>query len=126
MMPKMDGFELARVIRVDANSSHIPLILLTAKASDESRITGLETGVDAYLTKPFNAKKLEVRIAKLIEQRRQLRQRFAAALIAQEAANVSDIAYQYCFADSTNFARAFKAQFGVSPSQYREQQAMGD
>lgn len=50
----------------------------------------------------------------------------AAELIRKEAGNVSDIAYQYCFSDPTNFARAFKAQFGVSPSQYREQQATGD
>ncbi len=44
----------------------------------------------------------------------------AAELIRKEAGNVSDIAYQYCFSDPTNFARAFKAQFGMSPSQYRE------
>ncbi|RMG57650.1 MAG: response regulator, partial [Bacteroidetes bacterium] len=80
MMPKMDGFELAQAIRADANCSHIPLILLTAKASNESRITILETGVDAYLTKPFNARELEVRIAKLIEPRLLLRQKFAEAL----------------------------------------------
>lgn len=197
MMPRMDGLELAQALRADTRCSHIPIILLTAKASQESRITGLETGVDAYLTKPFNTQEIKVCIANLIAQRKHLRQRFAealtikaeevsavpmdqrflqqvtetieanltneqfgveslaeavgmsvthlnrklnalisqpagklirsmrlqqaAALIQQEAGNISDIAYQYCFSDPTNFARAFKAQFGVSPSQYREQ-----
>ena len=80
MMPRMDGFAFAQAIRNDANSSHIPLILLTAKASDESRITGLETGVDDYLTKPFNSKELRARIINLIEQRKHLRQRFSEAI----------------------------------------------
>ncbi|RMG62788.1 MAG: AraC family transcriptional regulator, partial [Bacteroidetes bacterium] len=52
---------------------------------------------------------------------RSMRLQRAADLIAQEAGNISDIAYQYCFSDPTNFARAFKVQFGVAPSQYRGQ-----
>ncbi|MEO1448016.1 MAG: response regulator [Bacteroidota bacterium] len=80
MMPKMDGFEFAQAIRSDMQSSHIPLIMLTAKASDESKLEGLKIGADAYLTKPFNRAELEVRVSKLIEQRRALRQRFSEAV----------------------------------------------
>ncbi|MEM7368933.1 MAG: tetratricopeptide repeat protein [Bacteroidota bacterium] len=194
MMPRMDGFDFARAIRADVKSSHIPLILLTAKASDESRIAGLETGVDAYLTKPFKAKELQVRIKNLIEQRKQLQQRFstsltirpeevsvipmdqqfiqkvttlieenignpqfgvemlseginmsithlnrklkaligqssgklirsmrlqrAADLLNQQSGTISDISYELGFSDPTHFARAFKKQFGRSPSAY--------
>lgn len=197
MMPRMDGFQLAEAIRSDVTSSHIPLILLTAKASDESRIEGLQTGVDAYLTKPFNSQELEIRIEKLIEQRQMLKQRFSEAMIIkpeevsavpmdqqflqlvtdtieaqlsneqfgvealadaaamssthlnrklraligqsagklirsmrlqrgadllkQQAGTISEIAYDLGFSDPTNFARAFKKQFGVSPSQYQDQ-----
>lgn len=80
MMPKMDGFEFSKAIRADQRCSHIPLVLLTSKASDESKITGYGLGIDDYLLKPFNAKQLEVRIASLIEQRRFLRQKFSEAL----------------------------------------------
>lgn len=80
MMPNMDGFQLAEAIRADTNSSHIPLILLTAKASEESRIKGLKIGIDDYLTKPFSARELQVRVANLIEQRQRLRQRFSESL----------------------------------------------
>lgn len=80
MMPKMDGFEFAKAIRSDQRCSHIPLVLLTSKASDESKITGYGLGIDDYLLKPFHAKQLKVRIASLIEQRRFLRQKFSEAL----------------------------------------------
>jgi len=80
MMPRMDGFEFAEAIRKDVQSSHIPIILLTAKASEESKLEGLKIGADAYLTKPFKREELKVRVAKLIEQRQHLRQRFSTAM----------------------------------------------
>ena len=81
MMPKVDGYRFSQKIRIDKKTSHIPIIMLTAKASLNDKIEGLETGVDAYLTKPFSAKELQVRIKNLISQRRQLRMRFSTATI---------------------------------------------
>lgn len=76
MMPFMDGFELCRQLRKDEHTSHIPIIMLTAKADLESRIEGLQQGADAYLEKPFNREELLVRIKKLLELRQQLQQHY--------------------------------------------------
>jgi len=194
MMPKMDGFQFCAEIKKDERTSHIPVILLTAKASSESKIEGLETGADDYLTKPFDTHELKVRINNLIEQRRKLQEKFrkeitlsprditvtsidqqivqraidvveknisdpdfdtammakevgmsrtllntklkaltglptgefirtlrlkrAAQLLQQGYGNVTQVAYDVGFQNLSYFAKAFREQFGQSPSHY--------
>ncbi len=196
MMPKMDGYMFSKEIRKDEMTSHIPIIMLTAKAGLDDRIEGLETGVDAYLTKPFSAKELRACIKNLINQRKELRKRFsvatiikpsevsvksvdrlflekvieiieskfedeqfnveklacevamsvsqisrklkalidqpagqlirslrlqrAADLLNQNAGNIAEICYMVGFNDQAYFSRAFKKQFGTSPSEYKK------
>jgi len=72
MMPGKDGFEVCRELKSDRITSHIPVILLTAKAGEESILTGFETGADDYITKPFNTRILCARIRNLIELRKQM------------------------------------------------------
>ncbi len=74
MMPLMDGFELVSKLRDSEKTSHIPIIMLTAKADINSKLEGLQLGADAYLEKPFNSDELQVRIRKLLEMRKNLQQ----------------------------------------------------
>lgn len=80
MMPVMDGNALCRQIRASELLNHVPVIMLTAKSSDDDRIQGLREGADAYLVKPFNADELNVLVENLLEQRRLLREKYAKAL----------------------------------------------
>jgi len=201
MMPKMDGFELCKKLKTDERTSHIPIILLTARAGKESKIKGLETGADDFITKPFDNDELLIRIKNLIEQRKELNERFmkninkigfdqfmkfdsadfssvdknflkkatryimtnisepdlnvellaemmalsrrqlqrkfigitgnspgkfirsirlnrAAELIAGKSGNITEIAYEVGFNNLSWFAKSFKEQFGVLPSEY--------
>ncbi|MDR1918418.1 MAG: response regulator [Tannerellaceae bacterium] len=70
MMPQMDGIEMSRRIKGDIRTSHIPIILLTAKNGDESKLEGLTAGVDDYISKPFNQDILQIKIHNLIEARK--------------------------------------------------------
>jgi ligand-binding sensor domain-containing protein/signal transduction histidine kinase/AraC-like DNA-binding protein len=72
VMPEMDGIALTKKIKSNININHIPIILLTAKASDEDKAEGLEIGADAYVAKPFNIDLLKVRISNLLENRERL------------------------------------------------------
>ena len=77
LMPKLNGYEFCTKVKTDERTSHIPVILLTSKAETNSRIKGLETGVDDYLTKPFNSAELLLRIKNLIDQRKKFREKFS-------------------------------------------------
>lgn len=77
MMPIKDGIELCNELKHNEITSHIPIILLTAKVGDSNEIVGLKTGADAYVTKPFNSEKLKLRVENLIENRKQLQKHFS-------------------------------------------------
>ena len=79
MMPQMDGLELCSRLKQSTATSHIPVILLTARTLDEQRIEGYEHGADAYITKPFSAPLLLARIHNLLQSRKQLKQVFGGA-----------------------------------------------
>jgi DNA-binding response OmpR family regulator len=80
MMPKVDGFELCKRIKSNLHTSHIPVILLTARTSEELKMTGYQSGADEYLAKPFNLEILLLRIDKLIAQKNQRQSTFSQKL----------------------------------------------
>lgn len=90
MMPVMDGIECCEHLKNELQTSHIPVILLTACSLDEQRIKGFESGADSYIAKPFNSKVLEVRVHNLIENRKRMKQFFGDnTTLAKES--ISDI-----------------------------------
>ncbi len=92
MMPRMDGFQLCRALKNDSRTSHIPIILLTAKADHSSKMEGLEHGAEAYLTKPFQQEELQLRVRKLLENREILQAHYLnAAGLTEGAIILKDI-----------------------------------
>lgn len=90
MMPVMDGIELCREIKSDIYTSHIPVILLTARDTMQDKEEGYESGADSYLTKPFSARLLKARIQNLLNSRKQLAQRISENLKRPSSAVLSD------------------------------------
>ncbi len=146
MMPGMDGYELCHQLKANTLTSHIPVIMLTAKTTLDHKLQGLKIGADAYLTKPFHTEELIIRIDKLIEGRRLLREKFSApgwitrkkdvnhlsdldkeflqkidrlieSHLSDESFNVELLAQQIHMSRSQLF-RKFKAIIGKSPKVY--------
>ena len=90
MMPEKDGFEVCATLKSDERTSHIPIVLLTARATPTDRLEGLQRGADAYLTKPFRKKELQIRLEKLVELRQNLRRRYSEGPVAVLPADPAD------------------------------------
>ena len=90
MMPELNGIDLCRQIRSNEVVSHIPIIVLTAKVSEEERLKGIEAGADAYLTKPFNTTELRIQVERLLDSRKTLRQRFAQIVLKKQEKDESE------------------------------------
>lgn len=102
MMPVKDGFEVCQSLKTDARTSHIPIIMLTARADMESKMEGLEKGADAYLAKPFHKQELRIRIKKLLELRANLQKHYLA---------IAGSGIQDTFVENTPEAPAIEDQF---------------
>ncbi len=132
MMPGMDGYEVCKTLKRDERTSHIPIVMLTAKSSEQHTIKGLESGADDYVAKPFSYAILRVRIKNLIESRILLRKKF----VGEPFATIKDISpsktdeklFQKAYAvveknlDNPNFnVIAFAREIGMSRTQlYRK------
>jgi CheY-like chemotaxis protein len=85
MMPEIDGLEFCRSVRASELLCHIPIIVITARSSDDDLVRGINAGADAYLTKPFKAIELKVRVGKLLEQRHLLAEKYSHALATENS-----------------------------------------
>lgn len=91
MMPEMDGFEFCNLVKSQLETSHIPIILLTALSSAENLIVGLDKGADAYLTKPFNENVLLKQIENLLDQRKRIQKTFSKEFISKRTIEVGGL-----------------------------------
>ncbi len=85
MMPEKDGFEVCQILKQDTRTSHIPIVMLTAKADVSSKLAGLRRGADAYLAKPFNEEELKTRLRNLLASREKMRHYFFSVATASTA-----------------------------------------
>ena len=79
MMPRMDGYELCQAVKQSEVLNHIPVVIVTARTSQDDKLRGLQMGVDAYIYKPFDAEELAVTVGNLLEKNRLLRERYMKA-----------------------------------------------
>jgi signal transduction histidine kinase/ligand-binding sensor domain-containing protein/DNA-binding response OmpR family regulator len=103
MMSEMDGYELCHKVKTDERTSHIPLILLTARASMDSKIEGLEKGADDFITKPFDVLELHTRIKNLIKQRRRLHEKLTRNIRRMGLENLMELEVEDMTSTDQNF-----------------------
>ena len=113
LMPGIDGLELCRMIRSSELLHHIPVVMVTAKATHEDMLKGLEAGAEAYLEKPFRSDELNLRVDKILEQRKILREKYTHALEKAEIGETPEIA-NGDRAFMTNFVNAAMARIKES------------
>lgn len=101
MMPVMDGFEFCRILKSNVEYSHVPVILLTAKNTLQSKIEGLEMGADAYIEKPFAMEYLQVQIANLLANRNKIKDYFAHSPLVH-IKSMAHTKSDECFLDKLN------------------------
>ncbi|MES2516681.1 MAG: response regulator [Bacteroidota bacterium] len=131
MMPRMDGFEFCQLLKKDEKTSHIPVIMLSAKATLKDRIEGLKFGADEYLSKPFNQQEIKVRVQNLIQQRERLRQFYGQRVVELKAESTSNFTLEDTFLlkakvvveqnlNNSKFnVEKFSEEMNLSPSQLR-------
>ena len=95
MMPEVSGIELCQHLKKEEKTSHIPIILLTAKAERKDKIEGLVTGANDYLTKPFDAKELKIKVSNLLQIKDQLREKYSAFLPNMPSPKITSIEEQF-------------------------------
>lgn len=121
MMPVMDGYQLAQALKSADLTSHIPIILLTAKGSVQSRIKGLQLLIFDYPSKPFNIEELLLRISNILTIRDILKSRFAQAIeLLDTGQRASSVYHAVGFSSHSYFSQCFKAKFGHSPKAYQQ------
>ena len=116
MMPIQDGFAVTEFLKNDERTSHIPIVLLTAKADAKSRLIGLKRGADAYLAKPFDKKELFVRLDQLISLRKKLQSRYAQINLPQPTEDIG-LRIEDAFLQKVNSAieaQINNTEFGVN------------
>ncbi len=110
MMPQKNGFEVTKILKRDIRTSHIPIILLTAKVAQEDKLKGLTHGADAYLIKPFDKEELLIRLEKLIELRSRLQSYYLASNLASNDASIAPVSVSAMSDSEANFLKKI-AQF---------------
>ncbi len=135
MMPRLDGFGFCKALKTDMRTNHIPVVMLTAKATLEDRLEGLELGADEYLSKPFNTEELQVRVRNLVHQRQTLRQKYGQSpvlnipdpvealpkepTIDEQFLHKANAVIGRCLTDSQFDVESFAAEMGMTSVQLR-------
>lgn len=94
MMPGMSGVNLCRALRQNSKTNHIPILILTSKSTQESQIEGMQAGADDFVSKPFNADILEIRVRKLLETKERLRKNLQKQLVQKELSSSSALVFE--------------------------------